>query len=145
MTPNRAEVEEHAELLWRREHRDMPITPEVYELKESGYLQRAQVELMRSEETKDKAALEQIRYALREELRKIEEDLGEKTLDPEVQNILEEFRKRIESKSYAAQVLDLFYCRRCRHTWDKRRATLVPKMCPRCKSLLWNVEKIQVK
>jgi DNA-directed RNA polymerase subunit M/transcription elongation factor TFIIS len=31
----------------------------------------------------------------------------------------------------------LYICDRCSHEWQPKK-DIVPKMCPKCKSLLWN-------
>ena len=34
-----------------------------------------------------------------------------------------------------------YQCKRCDHQWVPRNADETPRVCPRCKSAYWNVER----
>ncbi len=42
----------------------------------------------------------------------------------------------------ALRIMSFNLCLRCGHSWPSRRKTIgQPKICPKCKSKLWNVSK----
>ena len=82
--PTKSEIEEKAVELYMKEHPDMPLTPEVEELKEGGYYERARRELMRAE-------------------RSVEEE--QKGLY--IQGMLEELRRLLEPEGLTVEVIPL--------------------------------------
>lgn len=47
---------------------------------------------------------------------------------------------------YMARIkADAYKCERCGHVWLPRKATKIPKVCPKCKSPYWNEPRKQAK
>jgi len=116
------------------------ITPEREELSEGGYLREAQNKLMSNEY---KHSLRIGIVELRAQIMDAEKALGEH-IDLDAKTILTQLVNRVEAleaRVRTQNVLDSYNCKRCAHKWQPRGKNL-PKICPKCKSKLWNIHRV---